>query len=150
MQKSEPIRKTEKFVHMTIKKCQDCLVAPVCEGKKEIDSQIKETELYDFMFGIRKWDESQKLFRKGLLEAWINMGISLVYKNIADIQYKEYPKPVSPVFLEIIYEMIQILIYIVNSLSWDDGEINNTDLEILKQKVNSLQRYFDSMPRSIS
>lgn len=149
MQKSEPIRKTEKFVHMRIKNCQDCLVAPICEGKKEIDSQIKETELYDFMFGIRKWDESQKLFRKGLLEAWINMGISIVYKNIADIQYKEYPKPVSPVFLEIIYEMIQILIYIVNSLSWEGGEINNTDLEILKQKVNSLQRYFDSMPHSI-
>ena len=64
---------SEKFLQINLP-CDECLVAPACEDKKEIDHKTSKYELFQLMLTLRRWDESQKCYRKGLIEAWANMG----------------------------------------------------------------------------
>ena len=59
---------SEKFIQVIIP-CKDFLVAAACQDKRVIDDH---SDLFNVMFAMNKWDESKKVYRKGLVECWAN------------------------------------------------------------------------------
>lgn len=128
--------KTEQFVYITIP-CQNCIVAPVCDEKEELKTSIEICDIYSFMLALKKWDEKDKMWRKGLIEAWVNMGINIT-KNIRIKSHLEYPNHMRGEFISEILQIIKILTHIINSESWNIGNKIEEDKTKVKQLLHSL------------
>jgi len=124
---------SEKFAQLAIP-CKECLVSPICEDKKRIDLEMKKHEMFGFFLGLRKWDESKKIYRKGLMEAWANMGWD-IFSNMRSSEFKDLPDEVSPEFIDVLIELSSAIQWIVNSQSWRDGKKHDFDKTEIKHKI---------------
>jgi hypothetical protein len=124
---------SERFLQISIP-CNDCLVAPICEDKKSIDDSTNKHDLYQFMLTLRKWDESQKCYRKGLLEAWVNMGADLI-SNMRTSEFNDLPNHAVPEYLNPLIEIVNSLQWMVNSTSWREGKMYDFDKAEFKKKL---------------
>ena len=127
------IMPSERFVQLNIP-CNECLVSPACKDKKEIDKIKDKYELYQFMLGLRRWDESKKCYTKGLIEAWINEGANII-QNLQPGQYNHLPKHAVPEYLNSLIELANSLQWMINSQSWKDGKMHKLDKEKFKEKL---------------
>lgn len=144
--------KSEKFVNTTIP-CKVCLVSPMCEALSETKDDLKlETldELYNSMIVLKKWDERKKILKKGIIEAWINMGFSIIestyVKNGTYIKpdYEGFPEKSFPVFTEILDLITRALKIIMQSKSWEDSVEYQVDKERLLYLVKHIQKVLET------
>ena len=87
-----------------------------------------------FFLALRKWDESKKVYRKGLLEAWANMGWDIL-SNMRTSEFNEIPNHASPEFLDLLIELSSLIQWVINSQSWKDGEVHDFDQFEIKAKL---------------
>jgi hypothetical protein len=116
---------SEKFLQINIP-CKDCLVAPACEEKKTIDVKVKQQELFEFMLTLRRWDETKKSYRKGLIEAWVNMGKD-IFNGYRTDEFDGVPNSSTPEYLNVLIELTNTMQWMINSKSWRDGEMHSFD-----------------------
>jgi len=124
---------SEKFLQINIP-CKECLVSPICEDKKRIDHKTEKLELYQFLLGLRKWEEKDKIYRKGLIEAWINLGRDIVCQYKSD-EFENVYKHAGPAYYNALIEIANTLQWMINSKSWRDGEEHDFDKSELKEKL---------------
>ena len=116
---------SEKFLQINIP-CKDCLVAPACEDKKRIDQKVEPHDLFNFMLTLRRWDESQKCYRKGLIEAWVNMGKD-IFSGMKTDEFNNLPGNAIPEYLNVLIELTNTMQWMINSKSWRDGAMHDFD-----------------------
>lgn len=135
---------TEKFTQIGFP-CIDCLVSATCRDKPH--NQVADPkDFYPMMLAFRKWDESKKVYRKGLLECWVNMGRMVIDKaRDKDCTYK--PQSVNPAFLDFILEIIGILEYIINSTSWNVGQKQEFDIIELQKQLDAARGWIKGSGR---
>ena len=114
--------------------CATCLVTASCEDKDRTIQEIEKFPMFDFLLGLQKWDESKKVYRKGLIEAWANMGWDM-FSNMRTTEFKDLPKEVSPEFLDLLIELAGLIQWIINSTSWRNGEKQDFDITEIKRKL---------------
>ena len=128
---------SEKFLQLAIP-CKDCIVAPVCEDKQRIDDALEREEkkhgLYEFALTLRRWDESEKCYRKGLLEAWVNMGADIL-QNFRTDEFNHLPNHAVPEYLNALIEITNSLQWMIHSTSWRKGEMHDFDKVEFKKKL---------------
>ena len=124
---------SEQFLQIAIP-CKECIVSPICEDKKIIDKQVGQKDLYQFMLTLRKWDESQKCYRKGLIEAWVNMGGDL-FQSMRTSEFNDLPDHAVPEYLNALIEITNSLQWMINSISWREGEMHDFDKAEFKKKL---------------
>lgn len=124
---------SERFVQINIP-CNDCLVSPVCQDKKTIDHTLSKYELFNFMLSLRKWDESQKCYRKGLMEAWVNNGADIM-RSMSTSEFNDLPNHAVPEYLNALIEIVNTLEWMVNSTSWREGKMYDFDKTEFKNKL---------------
>ena len=114
---------SEQFIELSMP-CTECIVAAICKDKPR--SILKKDDIFPFVLAMRKFDEKKKIYRKGLIECWANMGWRLV-SNMRTSEYKQFPKNVAPEFVDVLIELSNTIQYIINSKSWRDGEKHDFD-----------------------
>jgi hypothetical protein len=124
---------SEKFIQLNIP-CKECLVGPICEDKKIIEQQIKEQKFFEFLLALKQWDETKKVYRKGLIEAWANMGWD-IFSNMRSSEFKDLPNKISPEFIETLAELAATIQWIINSTSWQEGKKHDFDKTEIKHKL---------------
>ena len=111
--------------------------------------QFKELDcLYDIMLVFKRWDESKKILKKGVIEAWINMGLSIIsstYVRKCDSKfimpnYEGFPDKSFPVFVDILNLLTTILKVMMESQSWNDSVEYKEDKENMLILVNKIQK----------
>ena len=90
---------SEKFHQINVP-CVTCLVQASCQDKIRLEHELSKHEFFAFLLGLQKWDESKKVYRKGLIEAWANLGWE-IFSNMRTSEFDDLPDEVSPVFLDI-------------------------------------------------
>lgn len=123
---------SEKFIELYIP-CKECLVAPACKDKKKIGT-YKNAELRDIFLGLKKWNEKEKVFKKGVIEAWVNMGCD-IFSNMRPNEVEDIPDSAFPEYLNVLIELVNILQWLINSKSWRDGKPHDFDKSELKNKL---------------
>lgn len=124
---------SEKFIQINIP-CKDCLVSPTCKDKAYIDKKIKHYELFEFVLALRRWNEKEKIYRKGLIEAWANLGWQ-IFSNMRSSEFRGLPPNITPQFLEVISELSATIQWIINSQSWRDGKKYKFDQREIEEKI---------------
>ena len=124
---------SEKFIQLAVP-CKECLVGPVCEDKKLIDKEVEQQNLYEFMLSLRKWDESKKCYRKGLIEAWVNMGVDIM-NNMSSSEDNKLPGHATPGYLNSLIELANTLQWMIHSTSWRKGKMYDFDKAEVKKKL---------------
>ena len=125
------MNKSIKFIQVNIP-CPECIVNTICQDKEV----MSEGSVYDFLLALPKWDERDKIWRKGLIEAWINLGIN-IFKEVSDsYTYKE--SKTQPSFTKHMRSIVDILYFIESSNSWNDGKENDIDKEIIIDKLKEI------------
>lgn len=139
---------SEKFEQINIP-CKDCLVQAMCDDKKAIENITKGYDLFDFMLALRKWDESKKVYRKGLIEAWANLGWK-IFENIRTDSFRDLPPEVSPVYLDALMELAGVIQWIINSTSWRKGQKFDFDIVQIEHKIDMAKRWVRHASRNVS
>jgi hypothetical protein len=128
-----PSMSSVKFLQINIP-CNECLVQASCKEKEKIDEELKKYELYNFLLSLRKWDESKKMYRKGLIEAWVNMGHDIVFTMRSD-ESNGVPNRAQPTYINALIEIMNTLQWMINSQSWRDGMVHDFDKEEVAKKL---------------
>ena len=135
---------TEKFTQIGFP-CVDCLVNAACKEKPHVQVANPD-DYYPMVLAFKKWNEKEKIYRKGLLECWVNMG-RLVIDSARDKDCTYKPQSVNPAFLDFILEIIGILEYIINSTSWRTGEKQDFDIKELQRMLDGAKKWIKSSGR---
>ena len=130
---TKDVKMPERFLQLNVP-CKECLVSSICQDKKDIDAETDQYELYDMMLTLRRWDESKKMYRKGLIEAWISMGKDIIF-NMATDPIKGIPEEAQPVYLNSLIELASTLEWMINSTSWKTGRERDFDIADVKRKM---------------
>ena len=124
---------SRKFQQINVP-CVTCLVAASCQDKEIVEDRLGKDEFFSFLLGLRKWDESKKVYRKGLIEAWANLGWDL-FSNMHTTEFKEIPRHAAPEFLDLLIELSGLIQWVVNSTSWQKGEKFDFDKREIESKL---------------
>jgi hypothetical protein len=135
---------SEKFTQIGFP-CVDCLVNATCREKP--DKEVADpNDYYPMVLAFKKWDESKKVYRKGLLECWVNMGRQIIDKaRDKDCTYK--PQSMNPAFLDFILAIIGMLEYIIHSTSWAEGEKQDFDIVEIQRQLDLARGWIKSSGR---
>jgi len=114
--------------------CATCLVAASCQDKARTYKELDRFPLFDFLLGLQKWDETKKVYRKGLIEAWANLGWD-IFSNMRTTEFKELPQEIAPQFLDLLIELSGLIQWVINSTSWRCGEKQVFDISEIKSKI---------------
>ena len=125
---------SEEFKQINVP-CATCLVTASCQDKARTLQEIEKFPLFDFLLGLQRWDESKKVYRKGLLEAWANLGWQIL-SSMKTTEFKDLPPEVAPQFLDLLIELSGLCQWIVNSTSWRVGEKQTFDITEIKRKLD--------------
>jgi hypothetical protein len=129
--KESLLMSSEKFIQLNFP-CGDCLVSPACQTKP---LGVKAKELYPMVLSMKKWDESKKIYRKGLIECWVNMGVSII-QNMRDSEFKEIPEHARPEFIDSLIEITALLEYMIHCTSWQKGQKFDFDISELQRRLD--------------
>lgn len=119
---------SQKFTQVSIP-CKDCLVKAACKDKPRLSEDI-----FAFMLVMKKWDEKQKVYRKGLIECWANMGWD-IFSSMRSSEFDEIPKNLAPQFVDVLIELSSLIQWIIHSTSWQKGEKFDFDIAEIKRKI---------------
>ena len=128
----------QKFITVPIP-CKDCLVQAAC--KKKIP--IKVDDFYQTAILVPKWNEKEKVYKKGLIECWVDMGTKIRQRK--DHKFpQDFPQHAQIAFLDALIEIINFLEYIVDSTSWRDGKRYQFDIDDLKEKLERVDYWLNA------
>jgi hypothetical protein len=128
--------------------CKDCLVQAACKDKDTIHDKLKHHDLFNFLLALRRWDESKKVYRKGLLEAWANLGWKILENTRTD-EFRGLPPEVSPVYLDLLIELSALIQWIINSSSWREGKKFDFDIREIKDRLHKTKFWVDKSCRYV-
>ena len=114
--------------------CVTCLVQASCQDKERLDQELSRFEFFAFLLGLQKWDEKEKVYRKGLIEAWANLGWD-IFSNMRSSEFQDLPDNVSPEFIDALIEISGAVQWIINSTSWRTGRKQDFDKTEIKRKL---------------
>ena len=109
---------------------------------------MKHYDLFDFLLALRRWDESKKVYRKGLIEAWANLGWD-IFQNMRTSEFNELPPEVAPVYLDVLIELSALIQWIINSSSWREGQKFDFDISEIKHKLKLANNWVGQTSRNM-
>jgi hypothetical protein len=139
---------SEEFIQINNIPCKECLVQSMCRDKKYIDREMERYKLFEFLLALRRWDESKKVYRKGLIEAWANLGWT-IFRNLRTSEFSELPGKVAPVYLDLLIELSALIQWIINSSSWREGEKFDFDITEIKNRLEKSKFWVDKSLRYV-
>lgn len=124
--------------------CETCIVQSMCQDKQDI-SDIKLNKNTNKCLGIPDWDMSEKSYTKGLIECWANIGWDIIKQINREkprgLAIKGEPYSVPTQYIDMLIDIIGTLQWIVNSTSWDKGELHNFDSFELERKLKDVTHW---------
>ncbi|MFW9876268.1 MAG: hypothetical protein ACFFG0_24490, partial [Candidatus Thorarchaeota archaeon] len=100
--------------------------------------KLNTKDVQRFMLIMKRWNEEEKTIKKGLLEAWIDLGFRICNNAYPEPDSPEMPfikKSMFPIFLNFVREIAEMLQYISNSYSWRHGEETSFDKQEIQNKI---------------
>ena len=121
--------------------CNECLVQAACKDYDARRKQLKDIREDRPSLAVPIFDQTKKSYHKGLMECWANMGASLmgkVSKTEDPIKHQKLDNlPMS--YVHVLWAMAQIMCHIVNTTSWEEGELYEFDRTEIKQRLSKLK-----------
>jgi hypothetical protein len=122
--------------------CKDCLVRAACKEKPKNNESI--IHLYDVdaarCLTLPKFP-SKVAYTKGLLECWANIGVGIINR----MQKTEDPQTCSETnnkipmqYVMLMGQMSYLLQWMINSTSWERGELQDFDRQEIRLKCKSI------------
>ena len=133
------------FIQFTIP-CETCLVQSMCEQKANV-KEMKLNKYSKTCLGVPDWDMNEKVYMKGLIECWVNIGWSLITKAISEkTERPGIKKSVNMPYqyIDMLIDIIGTLQWIVNSTSWDEGELYDFDAFEVKYKLKNVSNWLEN------
>jgi len=132
---------SEQFIEFVFP-CKDCIVRACC--KEKVDNEGKKSVLFHNKnprcLAVPKLP-LDVTYHKGLLECWANLGARLVNS----MQKSEDPKTLSEThnnipmqYVQLMGKLSYILCHMVNTTSWNLGELKEFDQIEIRHRIRSL------------
>ncbi len=120
--------------------CSVCIVQAACKDRQRIRGPIEKVETGVPSLGVPKFKKG-KTYHKGILECLMN-----VQKRVMDkVSRTEGPNRVQekdklPMqYLNVMIGVSEILCHMVNSTSWEEGELFEFDRIEIKRRLSKLE-----------
>jgi hypothetical protein len=125
---------SEEFIQFNFP-CAECLVRAACQDKpkKMIEVFDKQNPRLLAMPDMKNIDDYLKVF----LECWANIGFDALDK----IRNAKSMNGIPETYANFLIETISMLQWIVNSASWDRGEIHDFDIYEVRHKLRVMKRW---------
>lgn len=138
---------SEEFIQYMFP-CAECLVQAACEDynmlrilddKKKIN--VRDIRNNRPSLAVPIFDQTKKSYHKGFMECWANIGASLmnkVDKTEDPVKHQKVDNlPMS--YVHVLQAMTQIMCHMVNSTSWEEGELYEFDRIEIKRRLSKLK-----------
>ncbi len=138
---------SEEFIQYMFP-CNECLVQAACKDHKHLKilKDEKKIKIGDIRgnrpsLAVPIFDPNNKTYHKGLMECWANMGASLMNKvsKIEDPVKHQKKDNLPMAYVHILQAMTQIMCHMVNSTSWEEGELHEFDRIEIKRRLSKLK-----------
>ncbi len=133
---------SEQFIQYMFP-CSECLVQAACKDYDGRRKQLKDIRGDRPSLAVPIFDQTKKSYHKGLMECWANMGASMMNKVSKEEDPIKHQKadnlPMS--YVHILQAMAQIMCHMVNSTSWEEGELYEFDRIEIKRRLSQLKRW---------
>lgn len=121
--------------------CKVCVVQAICKDKHHVSTDLNPHN--DICLGLPVWNLEEKMYIKGVCECWINLGYDIIrgLKNLKlDNKRKEIDKQITipDQYINFLIDMINATQWLVNSTSWEKGELYKFDSFEIKNKIKFL------------
>lgn len=131
-----------EFVQFTFP-CKDCIVRAACEEQPRNNETINH--LYDVnavrCLTLPKFP-SDIAYTKGLLECWANIGVQIInnMQKTEDPKTSKETKNNLPMqYVMLMGQMSYLLQWMINSVSWERGELQDFDRREINMKSKMLK-----------
>ncbi len=138
---------SEKFIQYMFP-CSECLVQAACQDHNKLrilknKDKIKIDNIRSDRpsLAVPIFDLNVKSYHKGLMECWANMGASLmnkISKTEDPIKHQKVDN-LPMAYVHVLCGMAQIMCHMVNSTSWQEGELHGFDRIEIKQRLSKLK-----------
>jgi len=135
---------SSKFVQFNFP-CKDCLVRAACKEKPGNDEAIKhlyDDNQFDHRCLTLPKFPSKIAFTKGLLECWANIGVDIInnmQKSEDSKTSKETTNNLPMQYVMLMGQMSYLLQWMINSVSWERGELQDFDRQEINLKSKMLR-----------
>jgi len=119
---------TENFIDMLLP-CSTCVVNAICKDNSSKSYKINKSS---YCLVLPDWNTEEKSFEKGVFECWFNLG-----KNIEKLINPERLQ-LSTEYYNLCMQLADVLLFMVNSISWRDGKTYRCDISDIKYKLEKI------------
>ena len=130
---------SEEFLQFVMP-CETCIVQAICVDKVK----MKDKKIHKSMkscLALPDWDEHKKGYIKGLFECLINISWDVIVNHANKEKSKEKPIGMPPQYVDMLIDIIATLQWMINSTSWEEGELYNFDATEIKSKLKNVTRW---------
>ncbi len=131
---------SEEFIQYMFP-CNECIVQAACKDYDGRRKQLKNIRGGRPSLAVPAFDETKKSYHKGLMECWANMGQSMMSKVSKTEEPLKHQKidnlPIE--YVHILLGIAQIMCHIVNTTSWEEGELYEFDRIEIKNRLSKLK-----------
>jgi len=136
---------SEKFIQYMFP-CDECLVQAACQDHDRLRilknrDKIKPEYIRSDRPSLAVPVFRGKSYHKGLIECWANMGQSMMGKVSKEEEPVKHQKKdnLPMAYVHILHAMAQIMCHMVNSTSWEEGELFEFDQVEIKKRLTQLK-----------
>jgi hypothetical protein len=122
--------------------CKECIVRAACKDKPKNEAIKHLYDVNDILCLTLPKFPSKIAYHKGLIECWANIGVSI----INNMKKSEDPKTsrethnnVPMQYVMLLGKISYLLQWIVNSTSWEKGELKDFDQREVSMKCDSIR-----------
>lgn len=110
--------------------CIECLVRAACQDKPIIIKDLADSANPRCIAMPNVNHNDKESYTKAFLECWANIG----WRAIQRVKSEDAER-IPPKYIDFLIDNIGLLQWIINSQSWEDGEMHDFDLYEAKRKL---------------
>lgn len=139
---------SEAFIQFTLP-CETCIVQSMCKDKSRMDD-VKIHRSVKTCLALPDWDINEKIYIKGLIECWLNLGCDISQKLMRikldnKLKYlNDQNTSIPNQYLDFLFVIANALQWMINSTSWREGKLYKFDSFEIKEKLKYLTNWLDN------
>jgi len=127
--------------------CRDCVVRAICKDKNNMGLEL--SKINDLCLAVPQWNPMERTYIKGFCECWINLGYNMLggLRTLKlENKREDFNKSISipTQYINFLTDTINTIQWIVNSTSWQKGELYAFDSFEINQKMKYITRWLDN------
>ena len=138
---------SEEFLQFRMP-CETCIVKAMCKDK-HYKSDIKLNKSTGYCLGLPDWDAKEKIYIKGLMECWINVGVDIsqqlmrIKSDNKKITDDRKHTSIPDQYLDFLFVVINSIQWVIHSTSWNKGELYEFDSFEIKEKLKYITYWLE-------